>query len=310
MPFLENPEKTMRRCFALIGKECVLHSDGSELNFRDLLDFKRRYPDAEFIEEIIQNEGGQPPCAPKPSRSANRLCEQDGSLRFVGLSATHRAGAAAPATPPQFLQQGFCAISIPSKELVTAEYSFQTLRQYFAANEEIKSAPLFRAKHILDWKSSSKFCSSCGKELHFHKELSALECPGCKKIYFPRIEPCVIIAVRNSEGKVLLARHTYRNTSMHACIAGFIEAGESAEQACRREVFEETGLRIKNLVYRGSQSWPFPDQLMLGFTAEYESGELVLQKNEIADASWFDPENCPDSPPPGSIAYKLIHNLF
>ena len=127
---------------------------------------------------------------------------------------------------------------------------------------------------------------------------------------FPRIEPCIIIAVHNRQGKVLLARHTYRNTSMHACIAGFIEAGESAEQACRREVFEETGLSIKNLVYKGSQSWPFPDQLMLGFSAEYESGELKLQKDEISDAAWFDPENCPDSPPPGSIAYKLIHNLF
>lgn len=293
MPFIKNPEKTSARCFAIIEKECLLHSDGSELNFNDLLEFKRRYPDAYFIEETeINNEGGQPPYA---SNSTS-----------VSFSSIHRAGAAAPATPPL----EFCAISIPSKELVTAEYSFHTLRQYFAANEELKSAPLFRAKNILEWLKNTKYCSSCSKELKFHSKLSALECPSCKKTYFPRIEPCIIIAVHNNQGKVLLARHTYRNTSMHACIAGFIEAGESAEQACRREIFEETGLRIKNLVYRGSQSWPFPDQLMLGFTAEYESGELKLQKEEISDAAWFDPENCPDSPPPGSIAYKLIHNLF
>lgn len=259
MPFTENPKSSNQRCFAIIEKECVLHKDGSELNFSDLLNFKRLYSSADFIEEE---------------------------------------------------QGGLCAILLPSKELITSDYAFQTLRQYFAANEEQKSAPLFRAKHILEWRKNTRFCPLCAAKLQNHKTLSALECPACKKTYFPRIEPCVIVAVRNKEGKVLLARHTYRNTSMHACIAGFIEAGESAESAVRREVFEETGLLIKNLTYRGSQSWPFPDQMMFGFTAEYESGELKIQKTEIADAGWFDPDNCPDSPPPGSIAYKLIHNLF
>lgn len=259
MPFVQNPTSSNQRCFAIIEKECVLHKDGSELTFSELLNFKKLYPKADFIEEE---------------------------------------------------QGNFCAILIPSKELISADYSFQTLRQYFARNEEKQSAPLFRAKHILEWRKNTKFCSACASKLKNHETLSALECPKCKKIYFPRIEPCVIVAIFNSEGKVLLARHTYRNQAMHACIAGFIEAGESAEQAVRREVFEETGLSIKNLIYKGSQSWPFPDQMMFGFTAEYESGELKLQKEEIADAAWFDPENCPDSPPPGSIAYKLIHNLF
>ena len=97
---------------------------------------------------------------------------------------------------------------------------------------------------------------------------------------------------------------------MYTCIAGFMEAGESAENAVKREVKEEVGLNIKNIRYRGSQSWPFPDQLMLGFTAEYESGELKLQKEEIADAQWFDRDNCPASPKPGSIAYRLIHEEY
>ena len=87
-----------------------------------------------------------------------------------------------------------------------------------------------------------------------------------------------------------------------------MEVGESAEHAVRREIMEEVGITVKNVRYRGSQSWPFPDQLMLAFTAEYESGEIKLQKDELSDARWFDRENCPASPQPGSIAYKLIHN--
>lgn len=86
-----------------------------------------------------------------------------------------------------------------------------------------------------------------------------------------------------------------------------MEAGESAERTVEREIFEETGIKVKNVKYFGSQSWPFPSQLMLGFTAEYESGELKLQADEISDADWFDKDNCPASPQPGSIAYRLIH---
>ena len=136
-----------------------------------------------------------------------------------------------------------------------------------------------------------------------------MECPSCHKILFPRIEPCVIVLISKGD-KILLARHAYRNQDIYACIAGFIEAGESAEEAVRREVREEVGIEIKNIKYRGSQSWPFPDQMMLGFTAEYESGDLVLQKEEIADAQWFDRSNCPASPKPGSIGYRLIHGEY
>ena len=89
-----------------------------------------------------------------------------------------------------------------------------------------------------------------------------------------------------------------------------MEAGENAEHTVYREVLEETGIRVKNIIYRGSQSWPFPDQLMLGFTAEYESGEVKRQEDEIADADWFDRESCPATPTPGSIAYRLIHKLY
>lgn len=180
------------------------------------------------------------------------------------------------------------------------------LREYFASHNEEENFLAARAKGLYEWKEDCKFCCSCGTLLQDHPTLTARQCPECGKLIFPRISPCIIVVV-HKDGKILLARHTYRNQDMYACIAGFMEAGESAEHAVAREVLEETGLKIKNIKYRCSQSWPFPDQLMLGYTADWESGKIKVQEEEIAEAKWFDVNNLPNSPKPGSIAYKLIH---
>ncbi|MCI6316927.1 MAG: NAD(+) diphosphatase [Spirochaetia bacterium] len=208
-------------------------------------------------------------------------------------------------------ETGICAMEFEISENAVLPQGFEKklLREYFAENDEFTGSMAARARAILTWRHETKFCGKCGGKLADSYKFSARECYVCKKNYFPRIEPCIIVVVKK-DGKVLLVNHTYRNQDIYACIAGFMEAGESAENAVQREVFEETGIKIKNIKYRGSQGWPFPDQLMLGFTAEYESGELKLQKEEIADAKWFDPDNCPASPKPGSIAYKLIHGLY
>lgn len=201
-----------------------------------------------------------------------------------------------------------CMLISPAEE-IPAPYISILLRQYYSEHTEEESFLAFRAKGLLEWRKTNKYCCSCGKRLTDHRTLTARRCYPCNNLIFPRISPCIIVVVRK-EGKVLLAKHTYRNQNMYACIAGFMEIGESAEHAVAREVLEETGITIKNIQYRGSQSWPFPDQLMLGFTADYDSGEIKLQESEIADAQWFDPDNCPESPKPGSIAYKLIHGLY
>ena len=135
-----------------------------------------------------------------------------------------------------------------------------------------------------------------------------MECPECANQIFPRINPCVIMLVKKGN-KILLARHAQRNQDIYTCLAGFVEAGETIEQAVHREIMEETGIKVKNVKYFGSQSWPFPAQLMFGFTAEYDSGEIKLQPDEIADAAWFDRGNHPATPPEGSIAYKLINSV-
>lgn len=200
-------------------------------------------------------------------------------------------------------------LGLSSIEDLPEDFKTVMLREYFNCHNEEENFKAFRSKALLEWHQETKFCGGCGSPLLNHKKLTARECPSCGRVIFPRISPCIIVVVQK-EDKVLLARHTYRNQDIYACIAGFMEAGESAEAAVAREIFEETGLKVKNITYRGSQSWPFPDQLMLGFTAEYESGNLRLQEDEIADAQWFDPENCPASPKPGSIAYRLIHKLY
>ncbi|MBQ0126580.1 MAG: NAD(+) diphosphatase [Bacteroidales bacterium] len=158
----------------------------------------------------------------------------------------------------------------------------------------------------LNWRSSVRFCPSCGAMLEDHPVENARVCPECGKVQYPRIEPCVIAVICRGK-EILLLRHAQRNQDIWCCLAGFVEAGESLEQALRREVKEETGLEIGNIRYAGSQSWPFPDQLMVGFYADYAGGDIVLQESEILEAGWFRTDNLPPHPSPGSISWNLIH---
>lgn len=184
-----------------------------------------------------------------------------------------------------------------------------TIREYFSFHSKEENFLISRAYSIWKWKKNFNFCPKCSNPVSFMKNFSALKCEVCNIEYFPRIEPCIIVLISKGE-EILLVRHTYRNQDTFACVAGFIEAGESAENAVRREVLEEVGLKIKNIRFAGTQSWPFPDQLMLAYYAEYESGEIKLQKEEIAEASWFNRKNLPKCPKEGSVAYRLIHNLW
>lgn len=204
-------------------------------------------------------------------------------------------------------ENDICVIGLTSKEDLPEGYELHTIREAFATADEKEVLRLSRAKALAAWRQNSAFCPRCGAPMNDHETMTARECPSCKNLVFPRIEPCIITVVSRPDGKILLAKHVQRNTNIYACIAGFVEAGETVEHAVAREVMEETGLKVKNIRYYGSQSWPFPSQLMLGFTCEYDGGDIHLQADELADAKWFDRDDCPASPPPGSIAYRLIH---
>lgn len=230
----------------------------------------------------------------------------DGSdLNFADLMAIQKAcGSTDLFEEPD---NGICVLAIQEKEALPMEYKLEVMRSYFFDHSEMEALRASRAKALIAWRKNTKYCGRCGAHLIDDGTMTARVCPDCGQIIFPRIDPCVIVLVKR-DGKILLARHVQRNQNIYACIAGFIEAGESVEHAVAREIQEETGLTVKNIRYFGSQSWPFPSQLMMGFTAEWESGEIKVQEEEISDAQWFNPHHCPASPAPGSIAYRLIES--
>lgn len=164
-----------------------------------------------------------------------------------------------------------------------------------------------RAFQIMDWDRTTQFCGRCGKPTTPVPGERAKACPDCGSHFYPRINPAVIVAVVRDH-RLLLAQARRFPNAFHSVLAGFVEPGETLEECLRREVREEVGIEVANLRYFGSQPWPFPGQLMVGFTAEYAGGELVLEEKEIASAAWFTPEEIAtlNIPRQETIARQLI----
>lgn len=162
-----------------------------------------------------------------------------------------------------------------------------------------------KGSHIAFWRSTHRFCGRCGTQLIEMGGERARRCDHCQQVTYPRISPCIIVLVTQNE-KMLLARSPHFTPGVYSTLAGFVEPGESAEEAVHREIAEEVGIKVRNLRYFRSQPWPFPDSLMLGFTAEYESGEIQIDAKEIEDAQWFSPTHLPELPITLSIARALI----
>ena len=178
-------------------------------------------------------------------------------------------------------------------------------RSLFVTDPAGYAAPVTRAALLLNWLHNTRYCSACGIRLRLSTAETAQECPQCGRVFYPVLAPCIIVLITKGE-QILLARHAQHTTDIYTCIAGFIEAGDSAEEAVIREVHEEVGLTVKDIRYRGSQSWPYPNQLMLAFRAEYVSGEITVQKEELLEAAWFTRDALPPLPLPGSAANRLI----
>jgi NAD+ diphosphatase len=163
----------------------------------------------------------------------------------------------------------------------------------------------FRAFHLLDWSRKTRFCKRCGNEMRTKAGPPTRECPQCGYLSFPRISPAVIVLVER-EDRCLLARSPRFKGEFYSVLAGFAEPGETLEETVAREVREETGIEVQDIRYFGSQPWPFPDSLMIGFTARYAGGEIRVDGEEILDAHWFPYDRLPTVPPKISIARALI----
>lgn len=192
---------------------------------------------------------------------------------------------------------------------IPAGYQFVPVRQLVSHWSVAQFEQTSRAMQLLEWKRNHQFCSRCGSKTAAHAREHCMTCTACGFSQYPRINPCVIIAITKGS-QILLARSAQRHTSMYGLIAGFVEVGETLEQAVARETLEEVGISLKNIQYMASQPWPFPSNLMLAFKAEYAGGELLLQDEEIAEAAFFDFYQLPTIPPKGSIAYWMIEQAI
>lgn len=163
-----------------------------------------------------------------------------------------------------------------------------------------------RAVQLVQWRRTHRFCGRCGAATERAPHDRAMRCRACGLLAFPRLTPAVITLVTRSDGRALLARNASWPVPMFSCLAGFVEPGETLEHAVAREVREEVGVEVGRVHYRGSQPWPFPHSLMIGYRAEYAGGDLEVDGEEIAEADWFDPTDLPQIPPRVSIARHLI----
>jgi NAD+ diphosphatase len=185
-------------------------------------------------------------------------------------------------------------------------FSFRKLRSLFGTWDDGLMALAGRAFQIVEWARTHRFCGACGSRTEFLEGERCARCPSCGNAAYPRISPAMMVLIRKGDA-ILLARNALSPTGRFSALAGFLEAGESIEEAVHREVFEEVGLTVTNLRYFGSQSWPFPHSLMIAFTAEHAGGEIRIDEKEIAEAHWYGPgDTLPETAPKFSIAGMLI----
>jgi len=219
-----------------------------------------------------------------------------------------RIGLAAAALQPVWMETGspYRTVCVDPGLEAPEGYAFKKLRSLFGVFDDEGMALAGRAYQIAEWARTHRFCGACGTPAERVTHEFCLRCPACGLSAYPRISPAMMVLIRKGDS-ILLARHANGPAARYTALAGFVEPGESIEQTVHREVFEEVGLKVGNLQYFGSQPWPFPHSLMVAFTADYVSGDIRIQEDEIADARWFGPgDEMPDIAARISIAGWLI----
>lgn len=195
-------------------------------------------------------------------------------------------------------------LTVTDRQLASNGHEFVGLRQTFYHLPMEFYLKAGKCQELLYWDQTTRFCGVCGSPMKMHTDISK-RCVSCGKEVWPQLSTAIIVLIRRGE-EVLLVRARNFKSEFFGLVAGFVETGETLEEAVRREVSEETGIEIDHISYFGSQPWPYPMGLMVGFTADYVSGELHLQQSEIAKAGWFRYDALPRIPEKLSIARRLI----
>ena len=180
------------------------------------------------------------------------------------------------------------------------------------ASYDILPRPLYdmagKGREILYWDQNTKFCGVCGGPMKLHTDISK-RCTNCGKEVWPSLAIAIIVLVTRGNEMLLVQSRNFRGDFM-GLVAGFVETGETLEACVQREVWEETHLHVDNIRYLGSQPWPYPSGLMVGFTADYAGGELHLQRSELRKGGWFDKDRLPEIPGKVSMARMLIDDFL
>ena len=195
-------------------------------------------------------------------------------------------------------------------EAIPEGYQLVPIRELIQSWSTTEFLQASRAVQLLEWRRNHKFCSHCGHVTEIHSKEYAMVCPACSYHQYPRVQPCIITIITKGDDEVLLAKSVHNKSNMYGLIAGFVEVGETLEEAVQREAFEEVGLKLKNIRYMSSQPWPFPSNLMIAFHAEYDSGDIQLQVEEISEAQFFRFDQLPEIPFKGSIAHAMIMQII
>jgi len=183
----------------------------------------------------------------------------------------------------------------------------KNLREMFATMTHEEIAAASRERELQEWQETNRFCGKCGARMlpHENRAERAFVCPQCGYAAYPKISPAVIVLVTKGD-QILLQRNTHYKTNRWTLVAGFVDAGESFEEAVRREIAEEASIEVRDVRYFGSQTWPFPSNIMVGFRAEYTGGDLKPDGEEVVESGWFDRAHLPEIPTKGSIARAMI----
>jgi NAD+ diphosphatase len=234
-------------------------------------------------------------------------------VHVIGTSVWEDDRPADTAWPTHFLGVldgvGVWAVDVPAGD-DPADGAAADLYRYHGIAGALRWSLAGRAVQIVEWARTHRFCGRCATPTVPVPHERAMRCPACGLMAFPRVAPAMITLVTRGEPgpqqQALLARGANWPTSMYSCLAGFVEPGETLEEAVRREVREEVGVLVGDVHYVSSQPWPFPHSLMVGFRAEHAAGELAPDPAEIADAGWFTRDDLPGMPGEISIARRLI----